>query len=649
MAKKKTVTYDSAKTYSLAKITQTVTETSPTEHTVVKELEGITNLTTPNAIVQLQKSAIEGENATANEIMKEMKNYAYFALRNAIETAANSGQSYVDVDWHSLIQSYSESKLITFLGIVENDDGSFQKWPADAGVPLTSAWGSILNEINKNQSPSVDIVAVGYLYDTNDEVPYAVRLSWRDSTAGRYTTSDVNDATNLDIKAAKDAHPYFIIEDSATTFIDDDTAITQTADGASEAGQALTIQQIIDLLNNKINAASISGDNYTKIFWNDINQVYRESIVKFLLDTSGDHKGDKLYMATKAELNAANSNIDLPPRATKTIKSEVVIYADSIKATASKVTIAKNTSVHNFLSYLFSQSIFNKYAWQWLLNHTTETIDGIVVAWGSNAQSVANTQRGQYKTDTTPEAPDDNVYIDAPTIAELNDSNSTITKAIHTKHLTAFINQISSGLIQAYNSLDAATPILWTVIDGALASNVAKLFYRTDVLSYSGPIYKPAETEGGEATLLIKANGRDKNNNRLPGYAGGIYAIFGSFRRVHHSVSSVSESSSDADITVKFNDVTGLNANTIYWDYLYYKNRFGTWKVEDGKVKWAKKTDQEAGGGGATQLDGIGVDTVTDYGKPCGIVVQVGSSSDHMKAYIKDYANTPDPSVSYSS
>lgn len=648
----KTKTYNSAHTYTLKDIKYTTTTSSGT---TTNTMEDVVDLTAPNAIIGLQRSALSGSNAEFNKIKAEMVNYAYYSLRNQIETAANSGQSYVDIVWEKLIQNSNTSKLETFLGLSKNSSGSgYKKWPGST-IPSKYPWGEILTKING--SGSADLLAVGYLYDPNATVPYAVRLSWRSNSqpddnplddpnfnASNYQTSNVNDSTNKDILNALEEHPYYKIEKNATVLIDDTTAISNTNDASTPTGQIAKLNHFLSVLNQKIESASMSGDNYVYIFWGDFDASMTDAIAKLIINSKNDnHKGDKLYTATDSEI--ASTSLNSPPQATIKFKENLTLYADNISSASDSWTIEKNTEWTNFLTGLFksSNTLFNKYAWQWLINNTTKTIDGFVITWHntlSTAESNALQHRTNYKTNTTPEPPDTNVYLAAMTTTDILGEKSTIYKALHTKHITALVNNIQGGLLAAYNGMDESVGIPWTSIDGGLtAKEMFNQFKKVTNITYSGDLRRIDDSPTA-STLLIEKDGDNRE-----GYVGALKHIFGSFVRVAHSNATVTANTKTKDVTISVGSAyvpgggaASFNSNTMYWDYLYYKNTFATPKTEDGKVNWDSKTN-------FTQT---GSETGSFYKTaPCGIVVQLGSSGDAMKEIIQNYAETPDPTVSY--
>lgn len=652
--------YNTEHTYTLKNIKYTTTSGSATTtHT----MEDIVDLTASNAIIGLQREALSGENAEYEALKKEMVNYAYYSLRNQIEAAANSGQSFVDIRWEKLIQNPNTSKLETFLGLAKNDSGNgYKKWTTAA---QKWPWGTILKEINGTGAK--DLVAVGYLYDPNETVPYAVRLSWRSDSqpdddptndtgfnANNYQTSNTDESTNKDIQNGTAEHPYYIIKKNPTILIDDTTAIANTNDSSTSVGQVGKIQHFIDIISAKIEGASMAGDNYVCVYWGDFDSSLQDAIAKMLINSKdNNHKGNNLYVATDNEVSSNATT--LPPKATVKFKEAINLYADVISPTAHTWEIPKNKEWTNLLDGLFgSDGIFNLYDWQWLVNATSKTIDGFVIAWASNkatATAKALEQRQAYRTNTTPEAPDNNVYISSMTAGEITTEQSNIYKALHSKHLSALVNNIQGGLLASYQGMDEAVAITWGSIDGGLTSKeMFQQFKKIVNISYSGPIVKPGDTPT-EHTVIIKANGKTPSNADVTGYIGALKLIFGSFIRVIHS-STVTDNSSASDIKVTIGNAqfpTGtasFSSGNIYWDYIYYKNTYGKHKTEDGKVKWATRANHIATGGGSTS--GAAGEVQNIYSTtPCGIVVQLGSTSDCLKSIIKDYADTPDPSKSY--
>lgn len=326
-------------------------------------------------------------------------------LRSEIEDAASNGYTFVDIEWASLIQHSSQAKIEVFLGLTKTKDGKYNKWIAPAAdgaanVGETGApWAQICYLINRS---GANYYAISYAYKTNEQYPYAVRLSWRGE--------NYNDSTNEDSKDNAAVHPYYIIENNADAYIDGTEA--KKLSDSDNTDQLAFIGQFLATCETKIKGAATASLYVTRIFWSDFGNTYSEGMARLM----GVNTEDRTVSGTTYGPYKHRSNDYL-----KDIKEEFTIYHNDVTYENS---ISKDNGGNFNKKKTYSSGKLNLftllsdlgYGVAWLIHNANSTYDGFTIAWGSGN---ANTDAGAYNTETTVPAEDTSVILDVFTPDEL--------------------------------------------------------------------------------------------------------------------------------------------------------------------------------------------------------------------------------------
>lgn len=542
------------------------------------------DLSTTDKIYDMMVAAQSEQAAATSESDARLVNYAYYVIREKITEAANAGLSYVDLTWQTLLQQYSTSTLIQFLRLTIDDEGHYAAWSNAQTPPAGSPWKQIMSEINAS-SGAKNKFSVSYSYKKNETVPYGVRLSWADKN---YADND----TNTDWAADQAAHPRFIIKENANTLTDASFATTALSTGATS--QLSLITRFIDICNRQIENAISSNLNYAEITWSDFGNSYKSTMISML----GISEDLKTY--------TSSHKITCPQSFT--------VYYNEISASATSRTYAANTAFA-LISILTNAS----YKVGYLKHAANSTYDGLVIAWTDDATNIVSARKTAYTTATTTPTADTTIYVPAATGAEMKAQDHAIAIAMNTKHVQTLASHLSQGLVSAFNSGVNATPILWSHIDSSLPKTVYKHWSReSGTLKFTSDIVKLDKNNQPVPTAKVPASG-------VKDLLAALTNLFGTFQQKSHTVTvnkpENGKTSENVSVTVS---AASLSSDTVfYWDYLYYANHYATNSPKDGKNVWTKKA--------------------TPSGDPCGIVVQVGTTSDYMDNIIKEYAETQAP------
>ena len=574
--------YDATRTYTLNGVTRSNSEEMDPSFTDLSGLHTVYNIMT---------EAQEGQSEAAIEQSNSLKNYAYYVLREKIEEAANAGLSYVDLTWNDLIQQYSTANYIQFLNLTVTSNGTYAPWPDPQQEPTGSPWCEIMDDMNRS-TQNTNWFSVHYNYKKNETVPYGVRLSW---AAKQYDDT----SSNTDWADAEQTHARFIVADNANTIISASAAATATS--GNGAAELMVIAEFLDTCHKKIKGVLTQDTQSVKMFWEDFGNAYKDS-VRQLMGVNADRT---TYNNTK----------------TITVTSPFTIYLDEISSNATSYTYAANSPFK--LTNTLTRA---GYTTAILYHPINKTYDGFVIAWGStNASTIA----AQYTSANTAPVSDPTIYFDVPTGAQMNTESNRITRANNTRQLQSLVQLIGSNLIAAFGANEHAIGLLWKQADGALPKAFKQRWQRNSgVLKFSEDI-KRKNADGTITPLIDKETG-------IKDYQAALVSIFGTMTYAGHTTTVNTTGSKAENITASVPSLTGLNANTYYWDYLYYADHFATYSVKDGKTTWTLKPNGGNVNNGSSQPTATPSDA-------CGIVIQVGTSGDAMDTIIKEMATTIAP------